>query len=268
VSGRAQPLITIVTVVLNGGKTLEKALLSVINQDFADYEYIVLDGGSTDSTLDIIHKYRHKITYWQSEPDNGVYDAMNKALTFLKGEWIYFLGADDYLICELGKVAAYLKDKSTIYYGDVYRPVINRRYDGSFSAYKLASRNICHQGIFYPQKVWEKHSYNLKYPVFADHELNMRCYADPELTMKYIPLTIAVFHDEGGLSPQQHDPAFESDRLRLIRENFPFPVYLLASIRFFFIRVLTAAGLHHMALKTYHFLLRRFRPADRGHGRQ
>ena len=200
-SAGQQPLISIVTVVLNGAQTLEKSMQSVFQQKFNDYEYIVIDGGSSDGTLEILQKYDRHITYWLSEPDKGVYDAMNKAIKIAQGEWIYFLGADDYLTCDLGEIAEYLKDKQTIYYGDVYRPIINRRYDGPFSPYKLASRNICQQSIFYPESVWKKYSFNLKYPVLADYELNMRCFADPDIKMQYMPVTIAVFHDKGGLSP-------------------------------------------------------------------
>lgn len=258
-SNNRHPLISIVTVVLNGGTTLERSVLSVINQNYADYEYLILDGGSTDSTLDIIRKYQDKITCWHSEPDKGPYDAMNKALTLVKGKWVYFLGADDYLTCDLNEVAEHLKNDSTAYYGDVYRPVANRRYDGRFSSYKLASRNICHQSIFYPRRVWQKYSFNMKYPVFADYELNMKCYSDPELSLQYIPLTIAVFHDVGGLSPHQYDSAFEADRMRLIRQHFSFFVYMMATIRFGFIRFLSLIRLQQVALKIYHYILRHIR---------
>ena len=251
-----QPLITIITVVLNGAQNLEKSLQSVFKQSFTDYEYIILDGGSTDETLDIINKYDQHITFWLSEPDNGVYDAMNKAVQLAKGQWICFLGADDYLTCEFENVARYLKDRQTIYYGDVYRPVVNRRYDGRFSAYKLASRNICHQSIFYPKSVWGKYAFNLKYQVFADHVLNMCCFSDPDITLQYIPETIAVFHDEGGLSPSTRDETFELDRMMLIREHFPYSVYLMTRVRFGVIHLLDNLGLTESVMKTYHYLLR------------
>lgn len=90
------PLITVITVVFNGAKTLEQAILSVINQSYDNVEYIIIDGGSTDTTLDIIRKYEHAIDYWISEPDRGIYDAWNKAVRYASGDWVCFLGSDDY----------------------------------------------------------------------------------------------------------------------------------------------------------------------------
>jgi len=90
------PLITVITVVYNGVKTLEQTIQSVINQTYPNVEYIIIDGGSTDGTLDIIKKYEDRIDYWVSEPDKGIYDAMNKGITLAFGSWLGFLGSDDF----------------------------------------------------------------------------------------------------------------------------------------------------------------------------
>lgn len=89
------PLLTIITVVLNAKDHIENTILSVINQTYPDIEYIVIDGGSTDGTVEIIEKYRDKITIWKSEPDNGIFDAMNRGIELAKGEWINFMNAGD-----------------------------------------------------------------------------------------------------------------------------------------------------------------------------
>jgi len=92
-----QQLITVVTVVFNGDQLLEETIRSVVRQTYKDIEYIIIDGGSTDGTLDIIKKYEDKIDYWISEPDDGIYDAMNKGIANATGDWIYFINAGDSL---------------------------------------------------------------------------------------------------------------------------------------------------------------------------
>lgn len=95
-----KPLITVITVVFNGAQTLERSILSVINQTYDNVEYVIVDGGSTDGTLDLIRRYEHAIDYWVSEPDSGIYDAWNKAAGLSLGDWCIFLGADDQLVAD------------------------------------------------------------------------------------------------------------------------------------------------------------------------
>ena len=251
-----QPLISIITVVFNGASTIENTFASVFSQDFVDFEYIVVDGGSKDDTVEIIKRNESKLACWVSEPDNGVYDAMNKAVRLAKGRWIYFLGADDVLYNVLAKMASYLVDETTIYYGDVFRPLAKRRYDGKFSAIKLSFRNICHQSIFYPRYVFEKYSYDLKYPLFADYELNLRCYSDCDLRFVYVPLTVAVFNDYGGLSKSKNDEGFLTDKMSLIKRNFPYYVFCIASVRFVLIKMLVFLKVDKLAMSIHHYYLR------------
>ena len=91
----SSPLITIITAVCNNEKFLEESILSLHQQGYHNYEHIVIDGGSTDRTLDIIKKYENKIDYWCSEKDEGIYDAFNKGMQLAKGEYIGFLNSDD-----------------------------------------------------------------------------------------------------------------------------------------------------------------------------
>ena len=81
--------ISVVTVCYNAADTIEKTMLSVLNQAYHDIEYIIIDGGSTDGTVEIIRKYADRIAYWVSEPDKGIYDAMNKGIKVATGEYIY-----------------------------------------------------------------------------------------------------------------------------------------------------------------------------------
>ena len=91
------PLFSIITVVLNGEKYIEETIKSVLSQSFKNYEYIVLDGVSTDKTVDIIKKYEKKISYWSSQKDKGIYDAFNKGIKIAKGKFICIVNSDDIL---------------------------------------------------------------------------------------------------------------------------------------------------------------------------
>ena len=109
---KTNPLISIITVTYNAAETIEETILSVINQSFDNFEFLIIDGGSTDDTINVIKKFQHKIDYWKSEPDSGIYDAMNKGVKSAKGEFIYFLGGDDLLFNSnvLGDLCSVLLD--------------------------------------------------------------------------------------------------------------------------------------------------------------
>jgi glycosyltransferase involved in cell wall biosynthesis len=92
------PLVSIITASYNSVNTIEQTIKSVISQSYSNIEYIIIDGGSTDGTLDIINKYNSNIKFWVSEKDKGIYDAWNKGLKIAKGDWISFLGSDDLYI--------------------------------------------------------------------------------------------------------------------------------------------------------------------------
>jgi len=94
-SQTGKPLVTVVTVVFNGDEFLEETILSVINQDYDNVEYLIIDGGSSDMSLEIIRQYQHAIDYWVSEKDEGIYDAMNKGIDLAAGDWINFMNCGD-----------------------------------------------------------------------------------------------------------------------------------------------------------------------------
>jgi len=231
------PLISVITVVYNAANKLEKTILSVTGQHYPNIEYIIIDGGSTDGTLDIIRKYQSKITYWESAPDNGVYDAMNKGVKKATGQWVYFLGAGDVLYSVIDRVAERLVGPNTIYYGDVYREDTKTLYDGRFSPFKLAVSNICHQSIFYPESVFSKYAYDTRYKIQADHVLNMQCHGDKHYRFEYMPLTICIYEGDG-YSATALDKPFFADKIKLVKNNFSLPVYLYALARRIIARIL------------------------------
>ncbi|MGI4021467.1 MAG: glycosyltransferase family 2 protein [Janthinobacterium lividum] len=223
-------LLSIITVVFNAKETIEQTIISVINQSYNNIEFIIVDGGSTDGTIDIIKKYDNKIAYWISEPDSGIYDAMNKGVNLAKGKYIYFLGAGDSVLDVLDQVAANFSNDNQILYGNVYRTDFSKLYDGKFSPFKLAVKNICHQAIFYPATVFKFYQYNLKYKIQADYELNIRCYGSKNFIFTYLPITIAKY-EGGGYSDSNIDYIFFENKIQLIKSNFNVLVYYYVFIR-------------------------------------
>jgi len=227
----AEPLFSVILVVFNGAATIGTALQSVLSQERSLFEIVVVDGLSTDGTLDIVRSYADKIAVRISEADRGIYDAMNKGVAAARGRWIYFLGADDTLCDCVETVAKHLADDRTIYYGDVYKTGSRTIYGGSFGPWRLLRKNICHQAIFYPRSVFNFHQFNLEYPLYADWELNLRCYADSRFRFQHVPITIANYNDASGASSVMVDAAFATDQGRIIRECLPFGCYIWYRIK-------------------------------------
>lgn len=234
-----KPLITVVTVVFNGEKHLEETILSVLKQTYDNVEYIIIDGGSTDGTVEIIRKYERLIDYWVSEPDNGIYDAMNKAATLATGDWLYVLGSDDRLYPNsLDQIAFCLRDNSVVYYGNVTMLSDGRAYDGYFNSYKLMYYNICHQSIFYPRSVFDYYKYETKYKTHADFVLVQKCHGDNRFRFEYVPIDVAYYNDIIGVSSKQEDQQYLADKKEIIRSNFSTFCYALFLLRYYMVKCL------------------------------
>jgi glycosyltransferase involved in cell wall biosynthesis len=176
-----------------------------------------MDGKSTDGTIEVLENNNERIAYWESEPDNGVYDAMNKALAHVSGDWIYFLGADDELLCDFSGLALELEDNGGIYYANVFADGTKRL--GKLTRYQFAKFGPYHQAIIYPKAVFKKYKYNTKYLISADFALTITLCGDPEFHFIYKDLVIAKFNHEG-LSGQSIDDAFQKDKEHLVLKNF------------------------------------------------
>ena len=165
------PLFSVITVTYNAAAAVEPTLRSVTNQTFSDYEYIIIDGGSTDGTADIIRQYEDKITFWSSEPDGGIYDAMNKGIRAAHGEWLIFMNAGDTFYNEttLQNVADILRDTDEMVYGNAYTTDGKLYCDMQISHYKLMKGEmICHQSIFARRKTFDNNMFDTNYRIIAD----------------------------------------------------------------------------------------------------
>lgn len=218
-----QPVVSIIVVTFNAGQYLEECLQSVFKQKFTNYELIIKDGGSTDNTLSIIETHQQQITYWESTPDNGIYDAMNQAVKLAHGQWIYFLGADDRLLESFSTMCQQLKQPNTLYYGDCMSD--KGILGGEYSSYKIAKYAICQQALFYPKLVFEKYLYNTQYNVYADYALNLQCWGDKAIIKKYLPITVA-WYTLTGYSAVAKDELFKQHKPMLIKKSMGWLMYL------------------------------------------
>ncbi len=228
-----KPLVTIITVVFNGATTLEDTIRSVLQQTYENIEYIIIDGGSSDGTLDIIRKYDSQLDYWLSEPDAGIYDAMNKGLSLCTGDVVGFLNADDlYSHREvLASVASTFRSQVGLQtcFGDLaYVDKLDTR-----KIVRYWRSGTYRQGIF--QKGWvpphptffakrsaylEHGGFNLSYSLAADFELMLRFLEARHLSTAYIP-QVLVRMRMGGATNRSISNVIQQNReiIRAFRGN-------------------------------------------------
>ena len=206
------PTFSIIVPTFNVAATLATCLESVVSQSHSNFEVVVVDGGSTDATLDIAKSFTPRLgtrLIVHSGPDQGVYDAMNRGVGMATGEWVFFLGADDtlYDADTLARVSAFLSEheRSDLVYGDVIMRSNSSRQAGAFDLDRLVfEENICHQAIFYRRELFASIGpFNLRYPVWADWDFNIRCFSNPALVTRYMDMVVALYNDMSGVSAKE-----------------------------------------------------------------
>lgn len=228
------PKISIGIVVYNGIVHIRCALDSIVRQSYKNIELIVVDGGSKDGTLSVLDEYSEYISVMVSEPDKGIYDAMNKVCLLATGDWLIFLGCDDELLDVLGNVTKQMTNSDSAYYGDAIFRSNGKIYGGKFSKYRLAQMNFCHQAMFYPRLVYKNHDYNLDYKWLADYAYNLKL-VGIGIQFVHIAEVISIYNDKGGSS--QGDVAFEKRKIGLIRSSLGTNYALVELLRRLKVRV-------------------------------
>lgn len=201
------PRISVVTVVYNGAAVLEKTIQSVLGQGLPGLEYIIIDGGSTDGTVDMICAYEGDLEYWVSERDRGIYDAMNKGIQLCRGEWVGLINADDtYTPGALQRVleAVQGRPEVNVVHGDILL-----RYPDGTGKVKRAKRSsfllkywemvLNHPSFFVRREYYADHLFSLDLPVIGDHHWALRAWLENPGQFLYLPEVLAHFA-VGGVS--------------------------------------------------------------------
>lgn len=198
-------LVSIITVVFNSKNSIENTILSVLDQSYSNIEYIIIDGGSTDGTLDILKKYENKFSYFLSEPDFGIYDAMNKGITVAKGEWINFMNSGDsfYSKESLSQITNFFTRHINILYGDTLLNFGNDtnfkiKYARDFSQIKY-SIPFCHQSVFVRDELIKDTKFDLKYKYSADYNYFLNLFKFKKYNYKKVDMVISIY-DMNGVS--------------------------------------------------------------------
>lgn len=222
--------LSIIIATYNASLHLKECLASILEQSFKDLEILVMDGGSTDNTIEILKATDDPRLSWTTGPDAGIYDAMNKGIQRAKGKWCYFMGADDRLLPGFSELAAKLQDENAVYYGNSEpyygdSGVTPELLIGKFNNYRLAKHCMNHQVIIYPANALRKYQYDLRYKVYADYALNIRVWGDNSFKKLFFPITV-VRYDMTGFSSVTNDIPFKQDKLQLIRQSMGWLMYI------------------------------------------
>jgi len=210
---KGKPILSVITATYNSGKYLEQAIKSVLDQTYENIEFIVVDGASTDSTLDIVCKYSDKLDYWKSEPDTGIYDAMNKGASIASGDYALFLNSDDYLyskdsVSEVFRVALADGTRPNLILAQMISAVDNEVFPEWIYPPKgkgLGSGNPSHQGTLISSNLYKKIPYNQAFRFAGDYDFWETLRKKNMLYVKYVEKILSVFRMGGTSNCGKHE---------------------------------------------------------------
>lgn len=222
------PRFTVITVCYNDKQGLERTICSIINQTYTDYEYIIIDGGSTDGTTDLIKQYNEHVTFWISEPDNGVYDAMNKAIDYATGEHCIFMNAGDCFFDNqvLFQVAQYGNQYDLgvgISSNTSHETKSQKVYPPkNLSSLFWENYSVIHQAAFMRTSMLKERKYDTNYRIVADWKYMFTEYLSRTYTYQPMNVCVCIF-EGGGISSDTAKRISERDRA--LRELLPPMLY-------------------------------------------
>ena len=213
---------SIITINYNNRDGLEMTINSVLRQTFQDYEYIIIDGGSTDGSVEVIKKYESQIDYWVSEPDKGVYNAMNKGIGKASGDYLNFMNSGDtYHSSTALESIAELHSEDDIIIGGYYeteKGVSHTIPPQDVTLLTLLKYTINHQATFIKKSLFDKRLYDESYIIMADAKYNFQSIILDNCSVKITEDVIADY-DTNGISSNYE--LYKTERQRFLKELFP-----------------------------------------------
>lgn len=223
-------LLTVITINYNNANGLLKTIKSVIQQTYTDFEYVIIDGGSTDSSLAVIKDFETEVNYWVSEPDNGVYNAMNKGLKAAKGDFVFFLNSGDVLYDDnvIAKLLNTLSLDDDLVYGDVLLKHEHNNWERlqvhpeilPFSYFYKGT--ICQQACFFKKSLFDSIFYfNETYKIISDWEFLVYALYIKQVKYRKINLLISIYDMEGISSTPELRYISKQEREQVLSTFFP-----------------------------------------------
>ena len=222
--------LSVITINLNNIQGLEKTMKSIFTQSFTDFEFLVIDGGSTDGSVEVIERNSDRINYWVSEPDKGIYNAMNKAIVRSRGEYCYFLNSGDYLVSDDVFAKIFDTDCHESFIcgnftcdckGIQQTDTSYRNRDWSFSLYDIFSGFLAHQAFFIRKDMFDKYGlYDERLRIMSDWKLFFIAIGLHHEQVMYKDVNISVY-DMDGLSSHIGGKAIYAEKQQVLKEVLP-----------------------------------------------
>jgi glycosyltransferase involved in cell wall biosynthesis len=219
--------LSIITICLNEAGTIERTIQSVLNQTYYDYEYIIIDGGSTDSTVEIINKYRDRISHFISGPDSGVFNAQNKGIKLSIGDYLLFLNAGDYLSNDNILEQIFSNNPvSDIIYGDIFiklnsESIFKKKLPEKMTKNYLFSDTLPHQSSLIKRELFDRIGlYDEKLKFASDYDFFLKAIYRYNSSIEHIPLPISVYNLKGKSSKIKNRSKLNAERRLSQKSNF------------------------------------------------
>lgn len=218
-----QPFLSIITINFNDASGLEKTVNSVLTQTYQDFEFIIIDGGSTDGSTAVIQKHQHKIAYWISEKDSGIFNAMNKGIAKAKGQYLQFLNSGDALNGNTALFDFIHHDlfKGDVIYGDYKFDKGGKIYPDVLTPFFFIKSSLPHQSTFFHKKIFQNiGGFDENFKIASDRDFFIKCFLSEQFAFQHIQYPLVHFDLEGiSNNVNFKDKKLQEDEL-ILKKNY------------------------------------------------